>query len=166
MNTVGLRQRLLPIPERVKKYKTGENIFERGDVGIEAYVVLEGEVGVFVRDPKTSSDEETLLVNKLTAGDKFGDLALLRHNRQRTATCRAIADTVLKVSNCTREERPQFSGTVSVDEVCFEPGEYITKQGEVGDAFYVITSGVSIACTTVRFLSNNFIRLYKSQFAT
>lgn len=69
-------------------YPTGETIFQEGTPGDWIYLLLEGRVRV-VRT--TSSGREVSLAT-LTAGEVFGEYALVPPGRN-TATCRAAAPT-------------------------------------------------------------------------
>ena len=81
----------------LEEYDPGEVIFQEGDTGELAryvYVVKSGEVEVIVRTP----DGSHTAINRLTVGDHFGEMALLRH-APRSATIRTLtAVEVFKMS--------------------------------------------------------------------
>lgn len=68
-------------------FEPGDTIVRQGEVGDLFYVITEGEVEV-VRE---GADGEEVVVNRLGAGDYFGEVALLRSAR-RNATVRARTD--------------------------------------------------------------------------
>lgn len=51
----------------------GETIFRQGDVGLQAYVIIRGKVGIQVQD----ADDNPVLIATLQPGDLFGEIALL-----------------------------------------------------------------------------------------
>ena len=59
----------------------GEIVFFEGQPGDTAYVILRGEVEVAAQ-----GDSETRVVNRMKAGEIFGEIALLHPNGKRTAT--------------------------------------------------------------------------------
>jgi NADH dehydrogenase len=67
---------------RHEHYEAGQSVFEQGDVGDRAYVLIKGEVEVLQR----KADEERLLA-VLKSGDIFGEMAVL-HRAPRMATVR------------------------------------------------------------------------------
>ncbi len=60
----------------------GEVIFLEGQPADFAYVILQGEVQVTVND----ADGNTVVINRMPAGELFGELALLEGAGPRTAT--------------------------------------------------------------------------------
>lgn len=70
-------------------YKDGELIICQGDVGDCMYVIQEGKVEVF-----TESDGEEIHIAYLTAGDLFGEMAVIE-NEVRSASVRAVGDVRL-----------------------------------------------------------------------
>jgi cAMP-dependent protein kinase regulator len=81
-----------------KTYKIGELIIRQEDQGNEAYVIQSGRVEVVVEDEKGDYH----VVASLSAGDFFGELALLE-DMPRSANVRAVAETHVLVL-----ERPIF----------------------------------------------------------
>ncbi len=60
----------------------GEVIFLEGHPAREAYVILRGEVQVTVN----GADGSEFVINRMKAGEMFGEVALLSPNSTRTAT--------------------------------------------------------------------------------
>lgn len=74
-------------------YQAGEVVFQAGDEGNAAYIIIAGAASVEV---KSRVDGSSMEVARRHPGDLFGELALLT-NRRRTATIRAITDLDLMV---------------------------------------------------------------------
>src|SRR5262245_59666726 len=72
----------------------GEVIFREGDLGRHVYVIRTGDVEVLVNRPDGSSD----VIDRLHAGDHFGELSLLREG-PRTATIRTLTAVQLYKMN-------------------------------------------------------------------
>ena len=69
----------------------GRRLFRQGDHGEDFFIVIEGEVEVYITD---EGQTEAKLIRTLDAGDSFGELALISDNpaeRIRTATIEAAA---------------------------------------------------------------------------
>jgi ATP-binding cassette subfamily B protein len=67
-------------------FQTGETIFQQGTPGSWAYLVLEGKVRVV----RTTAGGRDVALGTMSAGEVFGEYALLRPGLN-TATCRAAA---------------------------------------------------------------------------
>ena len=75
----------------------GRRLFQQGDHGEDFYIIIEGEVSVYVAD---EGQTEAKLVRTLDAGDSFGELALISDipaERIRTATIEATAGNTTPV---------------------------------------------------------------------
>ena len=70
--------------------KHGEVICRQGDKGNVMYVLLKGSIDVVVHDERDKSTSRS--VGSLTAGDSFGELALIESSNRRNATCICDAD--------------------------------------------------------------------------
>ena len=64
-------------------YKEGHEIIKQGDVGDTFYLLLEGQVDILVKDDRGGE----VLVNQLSGGSYFGEMALMG-NKRRNATVR------------------------------------------------------------------------------
>jgi len=148
----------------------GEAVIRQGDEGDNFYVVDDGEFDVFV----SKADAAPRLVTSYAAGGTFGELALLSGAR-RAATVvagarggslwalgrEAFTSTLV---DATRRQRarygkfldalPFLAGLDPYDrgamadclcDVTFADGEAVTREGEVGDAFFIVLSGCAAA---------------------
>ncbi|XP_072038563.1 cGMP-dependent protein kinase 1-like [Amphiura filiformis] len=142
------------------EYSQGSCIIKEGDVGSLVYVLEEGKVEV---------TKEGKFLTTMTHGKVFGELAIL-YNCTRTATVKALTNTklwaidrqcfqaiMMKTSLVRQAEYvdllqkvPAFQQvpeeTINkiadvVEEAYFDEGEYIVRQGAVGDTMYIILKG-------------------------
>lgn len=80
--------------QTVVTYHREELIFKEGDDGEVMYIVVKGNVDIY-----TEAAGREILLNRLEAGDFFGEMALITGNA-RTATAVATSDTeLLAISN-------------------------------------------------------------------
>ncbi|KJV07873.1 hypothetical protein VZ94_01890 [Methylocucumis oryzae] len=89
-----------------KTYFQGECIFKEGEPGDNAYIIVKGEVELFVL-----INGETKLISRLSQGSIFGEMALI-DDGLRSAT--AVASSILEVIIITRKH---FDEKVS----CIDP---------------------------------------------
>jgi CRP-like cAMP-binding protein len=75
-----------------KKYAFGEGIIKEGEVGDAYYVIKSGRVSVIKKEGREQPEQ----VAVLGEGEGFGEEALISGKR-RSATCRALEDTVVLV---------------------------------------------------------------------
>jgi CRP/FNR family transcriptional regulator, cyclic AMP receptor protein len=92
-------QELAVISERVRqrRYKEGDTIFHRDDPGVALYVILSGKVKIHNENP----DGTDLMIAVLTAGDFFGELAVIDGD-ERSADASTLEPTELLM--LTRED--------------------------------------------------------------
>lgn len=143
----------------------GEDVITQGDIGDVFYLLVEGEVDVYVK--KGGADE--MKVHTYKPGDAFGELAIM-YNAPRAATCRASTNAVLwqldRVSfkvivvAATMIKREMYEGFLqkvpileslnagevqtladSLAEEKYADGASVCTQGEAGDFFYIIKEG-------------------------
>lgn len=77
-------------------FNKSEVIFHQGDTGVLFYIILKGQVAVFIDLPSDNFQGRKLKeVLRLKAGKTFGEIALMRENQKRTATIVAIEDTTV-----------------------------------------------------------------------
>jgi len=149
-----------------KRYKAGQNVITQGEEGDVLYLVDSGELDcekVFkAGDPPT-------YLKTYKPGESFGELALL-YNAPRAATIRAKTDSTLWaldrecfnniVKDAAIKKREKYENTLkkveilkSIDpyelgQICdalktqnFNKGDFIIKQGDRGDIFYILDEG-------------------------
>lgn len=146
-------------------------IIKQGDEGENFYIIVDGEAEAHVRS-KVIGQPPTK-VQHLRAGSSFGELSLL-YNSPRAATVTAATDIKLwALDRCTfrrivstvtqrarhmhegfLEQVPILSTLTSAErsrladaiETCtYAKGEAVVKQGEKGDAFYIVEEGEAAA---------------------
>ena len=84
-------------------YEEGRNIIKQGDVGHLFYLLLEGRVDILIKD----EHGEEVLVNQLSPGSYFGEMALMGDKR-RTATVRVSPGHSAKVLALAAQEFEQL----------------------------------------------------------
>jgi cAMP-dependent protein kinase regulator len=151
-----------------KKVKNGEIVIKEGDGGNELYIVESGTLKCYKKI--ANEDKE---IKQYQAGEAFGELALL-YNAPRAATIIAegdctlwsldrecfnhiVKDAAVKrrekyveflsrieiLSNMDPYERSQLADVLKSES--FSEGEFIIKQGEEGNVFFIIEEGNAIA---------------------
>ena len=163
---------ILAMEER--SFSPGDTIITQGEEGKELFVVDSGKLECF---KQLSSSPQPKLVKTYGPGDAFGELALL-YNSPRAATIKAISACVLWVldRNCfnhivkesatnKRERYESFLSHIELLEnidpyersqiadalrsVSFAQGEYVIREGEWGEVFYVVEQGQAVATKTL-----------------
>eukprot|EP00359_Climacostomum_virens_P003943 CAMPEP_0204903160 /NCGR_PEP_ID=MMETSP1397-20131031/4084_1 /ASSEMBLY_ACC=CAM_ASM_000891 /TAXON_ID=49980 /ORGANISM="Climacostomum Climacostomum virens, Strain Stock W-24" /LENGTH=879 /DNA_ID=CAMNT_0052071749 /DNA_START=38 /DNA_END=2677 /DNA_ORIENTATION=- len=160
-------QGTIKVVQDMKKYTIapGTMVFEQGSPGQNFYVITVGECEVLVNGK---------VVNYVTAGQGFGELALL-HNSPRTATIKTVTpcelwgidrktfnSAVRAVNIANYAENLEFIQSVPLFKVLnpseqdclvqsltdqkFESGQRIVNEGDPGELFYLIKEG-TVACT-------------------
>jgi CRP-like cAMP-binding protein/tetratricopeptide (TPR) repeat protein len=82
-----LRQ-LAPIFPTAESYPAAESIYERGEKGEYAYIIVSGEVEVLIPDALGNE----AVISRLGKGDFFGEISLLK-NKRRLASVRTVKAT-------------------------------------------------------------------------
>jgi len=145
----------------LKKFKEGEFIVREGESGNALFVVNQGSLQV--------RQGEKILGGPMKPGVLFGELAIL-YNCTRTASVKALEDVEVwsierqvfqsvmqRTGNQRRDEHYQFLKSApifkgldteklyKITEVCeeesFQEGEYIIREGERGDSFFILKEG-------------------------
>jgi len=148
-----------------KIFEAGDQIIEQGDDGEAMFVVEEGQVNCYKRQP----EGEDKLVKQCRAGDAFGELALL-YNCPRAASVKSHDRSVLwqldretfshivRGSASKRRERYEdFLKKVPVlktmegyelsllcdalQTMDVNKGSTIVSQGDIGDTFFILEEG-------------------------
>ena len=157
-----------------KHFKPGENVITQGENGDCLYVVEEGNLDC---TKHFTQDGEEKYLKTYVPGESFGELALL-YNAPRAATIKAKTDCVLWVldretfNNIVKEaaqkkrekyeaflKKVDILSTIDSYELTqisdalkgnvYKKGEYIIKEGESGDVFYILEEGEAIATKTL-----------------
>ena len=153
-----------------KKIPKGQWVINQGDDGDNLYIVDQGQLECYKR---FSKNEDPKLLKVYNPGEFFGELALL-YNAPRAASIKAITDCVLfaldreTFNNIVKEfevkRRERFEQIMSKVEILesmdpyersriadvaipvkFKKGDYVIRQGDIGDKFYFIESGTAVA---------------------
>ena len=153
-----------------KKYKKNEYVIKQGDNGDNLYIIESGEL---ICEKVFKEGESPTYLKTYKEGELFGELALL-YNAPRAATIYAKTDCVLwaldrltfnsiiKESSINKREKykrfletiPLLSTVESYElySICdaikvekFEKNQYIIKEGEEGDKFYILDEGEAVA---------------------
>ena len=157
-----------------KRFKPGEDVITQGDRGDCLYFVESGNLECY---KQFSKGEEPVLVKKYEPGDSFGELALL-YNAPRAATIRTVNDVITWVldretfnnivkdaAQKKREKYENFLKNVeilstidsyelmqisdAIKSATYKKGDYIIKEGEIGDIFYILEEGECVATKTL-----------------
>jgi len=142
------------------EYAKGSLIIKEGDIGSIVYVMEEGKVEV---------SREGKFLSVMASGKLFGELAIL-YNCQRTATIKAATDcklwaierqcfqTIMMRTGLIKQTEytaflkqvPTFGNLPEetlikiadvLEETTYKEGEYIIRQGAIGDTFFIISKG-------------------------
>jgi cAMP-dependent protein kinase regulator len=154
-----------------KRYKKGEYVITQGEQGDVIYLVDTGELGCEKTFKK--GDKPTFLKNYYE-GESFGELALL-YNVPRAASIYAKTDVILWaldrgtfnniVKEAAMKKRERYENSLKnvhilstidayeLGQICdavksekAEKGDYIIRQNEIGDKFYILDEGEAYAC--------------------
>jgi len=165
-------------------YAKGSLIIKEGDIGSIVYVMEEGKVEV---------SREGKFLSVMAAGKLFGELAIL-YNCQRTATIKAATDCklwaieracfqtiMMRTGLIKQTEYTAFLKSVPtfvnlpeetlikiadvLEEYSYKEGEYIIRQGAIGDTFFIISKGRVKVTRKEDKADDKFIRhLHKGDF--
>ena len=153
-----------------KRYKAGEYVIKEGEKGDVVFLVDTGELDCEKTFKK--GDPPTYL-KTYKPGESFGELALL-YNAPRAATIKAKTDCLLwaldrgTFNNIVKEaavkKRERYENSLKnvhilstidayeLGQICdavksekVEKGDYIIKQNEIGDKFYILDEGEAYA---------------------
>ncbi|XP_013858163.1 cGMP-dependent protein kinase 2 [Austrofundulus limnaeus] len=143
-----------------KLYSEGQLVIQEGEAGNYLYVLAEGLLEVI---------QNGKLLGEMRPGTAFGELAIL-YNCKRTATVKAVSEShiwtldrqtfqsiMMRTTQARNEEYFSFLRSVSLLQELpeeklarivdclevdyFEKGEYIIREGEEGDTFFIIAKG-------------------------
>ncbi len=112
---------LTALDQRPKRhtFAPGEVIIRTGELGKSFFIIEDGGVDVVVRN----GEDQEVIVNQLTRGQYFGEMALLG-DRRRTATVRASPDGPARVIEYGEDEFERWAGSserhrARIDEVAW-----------------------------------------------
>lgn len=154
-----------------KRFKAGETVIKQGDDGDCLYVIEEGRLNCFKMINGVKHD-----LKVYEAGESFGELALL-YNSPRAASIVAITDVITWVldretfnhivKDAAQKKREKYESflkqvdilsTVEPYELMqisdalkvafFRKNDYIIREGETGDLFYILEEGTCDATKT------------------
>ncbi|KAM6997891.1 cGMP-dependent protein kinase 2 isoform 2-T2 [Tautogolabrus adspersus] len=143
-----------------KVYTEGQLVIQEGEPGNYLYVLSEGLLEVI---------QNGKLLGEMRPGTAFGELAIL-YNCKRTATVKSVSQShiwaldrqtfqsiMMRTTQARHEEYFSFLSSVSLlrglpeeklarivdclEVDCFEKGEYIIREGEEGNTFFIIANG-------------------------
>jgi cGMP-dependent protein kinase len=143
-----------------KDYRKDSIIIQEGDDGSHVYIIEDGVVEV---------SKGGQVLTELKDGKVFGELAVL-YNCKRQATVKALTrvslwalsrrdyQTIMTYSGLRLHQQcvkfllsvpviktlqPEFISKIAdaAEEIRFSNGDYIIRQGEIGNSFYIITEG-------------------------
>jgi CRP-like cAMP-binding protein len=146
------------------KFRPGERVITQGESGDNFYVIESGSLDCNVNGRS---------VKTYVPGESFGELALM-YNCPRAATITAqdevvlwamdrmtfrrvimgaaakkrqmyesFLDSIPLLSSLDRYERAKVADALTT--ASFKDGEHVIRQGEAGDAFYIVESGAAVA---------------------
>ena len=158
-----------------KRFKSGEDVIVQGDKGDCLYFVESGNLECY---KQFSKGTEPVLVKKYQPGDSFGELALL-YNAPRAATIRAVSEEVITwvldretfnniVRDAAQKKREKYENFLknveilstiepyelmqisdAIKSAIYQKDDYIIREGEMGDIFYILEEGECIATKTL-----------------
>lgn len=168
-----------------RKYPENSSVIRQGDSGDELFIVESGKLEC---SKVVSPGQESKVLKIYKPGESFGELSLL-YNTPRAASIRSITpitcwvldrgtfthivkdaaikkrekyDEVLNKVEILRNvgsfEKMQIADALK--SVCFNANEYVIRQGDWGDLFYIIEEGTAIA-TKMIFSKEEVVMEYK-----
>ena len=157
-----------------KKYNKDDYLIKQGDFGDSLFIVESGTLDCYKQFGK---DEEPKKVKEYAAGDVFGELALL-YNSPRAASVKATSEVrtwvldretfIHIVKDAAQKKREHYEQILKKVEILstiepyelmqisdalgsatYHQGDYIIKEGEMGDVFYILEQGECSATKTL-----------------
>ena len=149
-----------------KKFKSSDTVIQQGEDGDCLYVVDQGKLDCFKKFPGAADDK---LIRVYVPGEAFGELSLL-YNAPRAATIKSSVESVLFaldrqtfnniVKDSAEKKRKTYETILTkvellqgmdpyernqicdvLKEVKVNAGDYIIREGESGDKFYIVYEG-------------------------
>lgn len=157
-----------------KTYNKDDYLIKQGDFGDSLFIVESGTLDCYKQFGK---DEEPKKVKEYVAGDVFGELALL-YNSPRAASVKATSEVrtwvldretfIHIVKDAAQKKREYYEQILKKVEILstiepyelmqisdalgsatYHKGDYIIKEGEMGDVFYILEQGECSATKTL-----------------
>ena len=158
-----------------KRFKSGEYVITQGDRGDCLYFVESGNLECY---KQFSKGTDPVMVKKYQPGDSFGELALL-YNAPRAASIKAVSDEVITwvldretfnniVKDAAQKKREKYENFLknveilstidpyelmqisdAIKSATYQKDDYIIREGEMGDIFYILEEGQCIATKTL-----------------
>ena len=157
-----------------KQFSPGSIVIQQGDNGNELYLIESGKLECY---KLFQGETKPRLLKVYESGESFGELALL-YNTPRAASIKAITLSICWVldrecfnhivKDSAIKKRNQYDTFLSKVElfksmdyyekglladslksIQFASGEYVIREGEWGDIFYIIEQGTAIATKTL-----------------
>lgn len=157
-----------------RKYEAKDTIINQGDSGNVLFVLEEGNLKCY---KKFTPNSEPKMVKEYNPGDSFGELALL-YNAPRAATVIATTNAITWcldretfnniVKDAAQKKRERYIEVLKKVEILstidqyelmqisdaikstvYNEGDYIIKEDELGDVFYILEEGECIATKTI-----------------
>ncbi|KAH9256619.1 hypothetical protein BASA81_005123 [Batrachochytrium salamandrivorans] len=156
-----------------ESFGDGDSIVQQGEVGDKFYTIVHGEAVVSKRNKDTGEEKD---LTHIYPGDFFGEMVLI-YGGERVASVTSVGNTkCMTLSRKSFEQYPliryflilqkvpllnacskkvQLEIVSRLKPVVFNQGEYVVKQGEHGDAFFMITKGsASVIEDEVKVITN------------
>lgn len=169
--------------KEVRKQK-GDKVIIEGEKGSELFLIEEGEL-----ECRKVINGEDKFLKKYVPGETFGELALL-YNAPRAASISALTECLLwsldrECFNCivkdsAMKKRNKYEEIIKnveilkscdafeIGQICdalksenFNKGDYIIKEGETGDKFYILVEGEAQAKKIIKGVETTVLE-YKS----
>ena len=158
-----------------KRFKSGEYVITQGDRGDCLYFVESGNLECY---KQFSKGTDPVMVKKYQPGDSFGELALL-YNAPRAASIKAVSDEIITwvldretfnniVKDAAQKKREKYENFLknveilstidpyelmqisdAIKSATYQKDDYIIREGEMGDIFYILEEGQCIATKTL-----------------
>lgn len=170
-----LEREVLILSFEERKFSCGDKVICQGDDGNELFVVDSGELSCSKLFPH---EKEERFLKKYLPGEAFGELALL-YNVPRAASITAAMECVCwvldrdcfnnVVKDAARKKREKYESFLAsvqllkeidsyekmqmadaLQTINYMAGEYVIREGEWGDVFYMVEEGEAIATKTLK----------------
>ena len=154
-----------------KVFTPGQTVIQQGENGDCLFIVESGELDCYKK-----INEKDQLLKSYGPGESFGELALL-YNAPRAATVKSKTKSILWtldretfnyiVKDASMKKREKYEKFLKSIEILstvdgyeltqisdalrtcqYKAGDYVIKEGEMGDVFYILEEGIAVAVKT------------------